>query len=60
METNQMSQNYGAANILGCHPSLAEIISSLATYLLKKGKVSFFFDIGFILEILSAISYSVL
>ena len=37
-----------------------KIISSLATYLLKKGKVSFFFDIGFILEILSAISYSVL
>ena len=55
-----MSQNNGAANILGCHPSLAEIISLLATYLLKKGKVSFFFDIGFILEILSAISYSVL
>lgn len=33
-----MSQNHGAANILGCHRSLAEIISSLATYLLKKDK----------------------
>ena len=48
MERNQMSQNHGAANILGCHRSLAEIISSLATYLLKKDKVRFFFDIGFI------------
>ena len=41
-----MSQNHGAANILGCHPSLAEIINSLATYLLKKGKVRFFLDIA--------------
>ena len=48
METNKMSQNHGAANILGCYPSLAEIISLLAVCLLKKGKVRFFLDIGFI------------
>ena len=51
METNSMSQNHDAANILGCHPSLAEIISLLAVCLLKKGKVRFFLDIRFILEI---------